>query len=94
MFTSKDNEHNHQLAIDGQGTGKTIDTSYGVPHTHEVKDYVVEEVKDHIHTIEEASKENVLGEDDGKGPKFEVPEVATTEENIEKHRLKVEVTVG
>ena len=54
MFTKKDGEpeHNHRLEVDGSGTGETIDTSLGMPHTHKVKDWVVEKSTDgHTHGV-------------------------------------------
>lgn len=67
MFTSKagEHEHNHRVDIDGQGDGKTIDTSYGVPHTHQVKNYKVLPVEGALdtHTHEVPYQMSKLGSD-------------------------------
>lgn len=94
LFTSKDEKHNHRIEMDGQGTGTTIDTSYGVPHTHKIKDYVVEEKDGHTHTVSQPKKEDILGENkDNNQPVVSDMEHESTEENIEKHKLQIEIKV-
>ena len=57
MFTTKAGklEHNHMVDVDGQGSGHTIDTSYGPPHTHEITNWIVSKNKvggePHIHEV-------------------------------------------
>lgn len=59
MFTKLSGKppHTHRLELDGQGTGETVDTSYGVLHTHKVTDFVccepeIDKVEKHIHDID------------------------------------------
>ena len=53
MFTKKagDPEHVHQMEVDGEGTGETISTSVGVPHTHKIDNWTVEEKDGHTHAV-------------------------------------------
>ena len=51
--TSKDHKHWHTYKVTEKGEGSTIKTlPEGHPtHVHKIKNFVVGEVKDHIHNI-------------------------------------------
>lgn len=53
MFTIKDETgHSHKVNIDGAGNGETQMTDKGVPHTHEIIDFIVQEKLDHTHELD------------------------------------------
>ena len=69
MFTSKDGnpEHTHQVEVDGNGNGETVDTSDGPVHDHEIKNYkaLAGGEDSHTHTVE---SENAIVKGDDEGP--------------------------
>ena len=88
MFTTKSGKwpHTHRVEIDGEGNGKTIDTSYGPVHNHEIENYQVSESKlsddPHTHEVDvDGNKKWVNGkhakvEVEGKPTKPKIPKTA------------------
>jgi hypothetical protein len=111
MFTSKSGKwpHNHRVEVDGDGNGKTIDTSYGPVHTHEVKNYEVlpSELSDddHEHTVDvDGSARWKAGdtpkyidadkEDPKKKPKTIKDKLDDIKEASQSVKVEVEITSG
>jgi len=61
--TSKDGGHNHTYTVNDNGNGKTsVDGKY--PHHHNVKDWKVKQVNNHIHRLEEMPLTEAQDDDD------------------------------
>lgn len=96
MFTKKSGEpeHNHRMEVDGNGTGETIDTSCGMPHTHQIKDWKVEKVHGHDHPISADYIQGMNSVGNGDEEVTLVGEGETIEEKIEKKTIEISVKVG
>lgn len=60
MWTKKagdDYPHKHRCELDGEGTGVTVHTSHGPPHTHDVENYKLAEAEGHTHELQDGSSE-------------------------------------
>ena len=93
MFTKRagEPEHNHKLDVCGAGTGQTIDTSDGHPHTHEIKDWVVsayerDDMPKHDHDI---AKDGLVGFNDTE----DLPRVEIEDRTPIKFKIEVEIPV-
>ena len=96
MFTKKagDPEHNHRIEVDGDGTGETIDTSCGVPHTHKLTNWSVEEVSGHTHAISSDLIRGSRAYGNGDESVVIIGEGETIEEKIQQIEVEVSIKYG
>lgn len=95
MFTKKTNDHNHRMEVDGQGTGETLDTSKGLPHTHKIDNWKVEEKNGHTHAVSSDYIQGTTEYGNGDESVTIVGEGESMKEKVDKitEGLKVEVSV-
>lgn len=97
MFTNKsgDPEHNHRMEVDGNGTGETIDTSAGMPHTHEIKDWAVSKGKDdHTHGVSADYIQGMESFGNGDETVTLVGEGETIEDKVKNKTIEISVKLN
>lgn len=93
MFTSKNGivPHNHRVEIDGNGNGYTLDTNFGTPHTHEIKDFEVLAGGVDKHTHDKLEPPNrKFSHMDGENAEYKEREYSSTKEAIMERKEELE----
>ena len=96
MFTKPagETEHVHKMEVDGEGTGCTVSTSKGLPHTHEIKNWKVEEVDGHTHPVSTDYVKGTGVYGNGDEPIIIEDRTSVKDAIKEKTEVHINVTVG